>query len=145
MMQSWLTFRYSKSPVHDVYKHGEQSLGTFGVTDSVNVVVYHCLDVGCYWPRVRENPSPGRHLNFCSRNVHKTHSMAREFCSFILKIKKLNIPHVRSSNFFMNWIKWWPILLSSPLSGFFLNYSSLKKEAALKFHRICLLFLCTCS
>ena len=28
-------FRYSKSPVHDVYKHGEQSHGTFGVTDSV--------------------------------------------------------------------------------------------------------------
>ena len=28
-------FRYSKSPVHDVYEHGEQSHGTFGVTDSV--------------------------------------------------------------------------------------------------------------
>ena len=37
MMQSWLKFRYSKSPVHDIYKHGEQSLGTFGVTDSANV------------------------------------------------------------------------------------------------------------
>ncbi len=29
MMQSWLTFRYSKNAVHDVYKHGEQSHGTF--------------------------------------------------------------------------------------------------------------------
>ena len=35
MMQSWLTFRYSKSPVHDVHKHGEQSHGTFGVTHPV--------------------------------------------------------------------------------------------------------------
>ena len=28
-------FRYNKSPVHDVHKHGEQSHGTFGVTDPV--------------------------------------------------------------------------------------------------------------
>ncbi len=28
----------SKSPVHDVYKHGEQSHGTFGVTDSVKEI-----------------------------------------------------------------------------------------------------------
>ncbi len=31
----WFTFRYSKSPVHDVHKHGEQSHGTFGVTHPV--------------------------------------------------------------------------------------------------------------
>ncbi len=31
----YLTFRYSKSPQHGVHKHGEQSLGTFGVTHPV--------------------------------------------------------------------------------------------------------------
>ncbi len=48
MTQSWLTFRYSKSPVHDLFKHGEQSHGTFGVTDSVDILLtctgYHYID-----------------------------------------------------------------------------------------------------
>ncbi len=32
---SWLTFRYNKSPLYDVHKHGEQSHGTFGVTHPI--------------------------------------------------------------------------------------------------------------
>ena len=38
-MQSWLTFRYSKSPLHDVHKDGEQSHGTFGVILPVRAMV----------------------------------------------------------------------------------------------------------